>query len=579
MSHNEPSEYKPSMSKETIEQVNQLPILAIEERGITQKTAEHFGVRTALDEQTRKPVAHYFPYTEKGVLVGYKKRNLTKPKEGRNGHFSSIGSQGVTNDLFGTVSGNKSGGKRIVITEGEYDAMIAWQVMKDKYPSANPTVVSISNGTNNAVKNIGQKQNMSFIKKFAESALAFDNDHRQESEPKHIMRGKEATQAVYGLIPTVKICHFPDGYDCCDYFKENPEQLYWSLVKPVDFKPDGFIEYNDIREDAIKPPQRGKPYPWKSLTKVTLGRRKGEVIFIGAGVKMGKSELANKWMEHILTTEKNCIGEPSKVAVFKFEEKPHLTAKKVAGKMVKRDFTNPEKQLFDDGNGGLVDLDGNTPTHGDGWFTQQELEEAVDKVGDRLIYYNNYGSCSWDTVKAAIRHCVLVEHVEDVIIDPITRLTDGMTAAEANEELSRFADELTKMAEDLGFTAYCFCHLTKPKMGKAHEFGGNIQSDQFAGSRAMARAAHYTMGLEGDKTPPEDENDAVAVKRKNTRTLVLLDDRNFGRTARIKLFYDVDTGDFDEPPEGFLECPDTFTLKEWYVKVETEKGLTGDDPF
>ena len=29
----------------------------------------------------------------------------------------------------------------------------------------------------------------------------------------------------------------------------------------------------------------------------------------------------------------------------------------------------------------------------------EELEQAIDAVGDNIIYYNNYGSCSWDSVR------------------------------------------------------------------------------------------------------------------------------------------------------------------------------------
>ena len=57
MSNN--SNYK----KETLEDVLKYPCLAIEDRGIQQKTAEKFGGRTALSEKDGlTPIAHYFPY-------------------------------------------------------------------------------------------------------------------------------------------------------------------------------------------------------------------------------------------------------------------------------------------------------------------------------------------------------------------------------------------------------------------------------------------------------------------------------------------------------------------------------------
>lgn len=34
---------------------------------------------------------------------------------------------------------------------------------------------------------------------------------------------------------------------------------------------------------------------------------------------------------------------------------------------------------------------------------------------------------------------------------------------------------------------------------------------------------------------------------------MLLEDRKYGRSGYIKVFYDIDTGDYIEPPQGFME--------------------------
>jgi len=547
---------------ETVESVLKLPVLAIEDRGITKKTAEHFGVRTAIcpaDGST--PVAHYFPYTEKGEVVGFKKRDLKLHKKEKR-HFTTVGIVKVdVVDLFGTNVGNSSGGKKVWIVEGEYDALICYQVLKNSYPRGNPTVLSIGFGTGNAVRHIGQKQCTKFLNKFTEKTTAFDNDSATvEERSKGIRKGNEATAEVYGLLPEIFVAALPESKDPCQVFSEEGEtQLYWMLMKPVRFTPEGFVKYEDIRDEALELPKLGKEWPWPSVTKKTLGRRLGEGIYFGAGVKMGKSELANKLIEHIVKTEKNVLGQPQKAAVFKFEEKPAETIKKVAGKFYRKDYVNPEKIIFIDNDGLEVDVWGDEIRDNENYFTPEELEKAVDDVGPRLVTYNNYGRCNWDELKGAIRHAVLVDHIQDIFIDPITRLTAGMSASEANGELERFADEISKMSQDLGFTYYCFCHLKAPTPPqKPHEFGGKIWSAQFRGSRAMMQCCHYMMGLEGNK------DSEVSEKVRNTRYLVCLDDRKFGRTFKIPLFYDTDTGDFDEPPKGFLEDITCETLKEWW---------------
>ena len=475
---------KENYEKETVEDVLTYPILEIQDRGISKKTAEHFGIRTALNPKDGKtPIAHYFPYFINGELTGFKKRDLTVPKVSQY-HFTTVGFQGAKCDLFGTNAGNKTGGKKVFVTEGEYDAAILWQVLKEKYPQGNPTVLSISSGTSNAVQNIGQKHNQSYLSKFTETVLVFDADKatQEEREKQKIMKGQDAVAAVYGLMPHILVANLPDEYDPCQMVKDGmEEQLYWAVMKPQHYVPDGFVKYETFESKAKELPKLGKPWPWPTMTKLSLGRRLGEGHYFGAGVKIGKSEFVNQLTQYIIEEEKG------RVALFKFEEEPEITCKKVAGKMFHKDFTNPEKIIFMQEDGTLKDVYGRTIFNTNGMFDEQQLAQAVDSIGDNIIYYNNYGACSWDVVKGAIRHAVLVEGVQDIVLDPISRMVQGLTAAEANTALEKFADELSKMSKDLGFTYYCFCHLKAPESGPGHERGGKVLSHQFTGSRAMMR--------------------------------------------------------------------------------------------
>jgi len=65
-------------------------------------------------------------------------------------------------------------------------------------------------------------------------------------------------------------------------------------------------------------------------------------------------------------------------------------------------------------------------------------------------------------------------------------------------------------------------------------------SSQFAGSRAMARSCNLMLGLEGNRDPN------LSPEERNVRTLVLLEDREFGQTGRYGLYWDSNTGLFNE---------------------------------
>lgn len=281
-----------SRVEETVADVMTYPFKAIPERGIDEKTAERFGIRTKLSAKDGLSAeAHYFPYTLDGKIVGFKKRDLTIPKQ-QKGHFTTIGFQSVACDLFGLEGANKSSKRMIFITEGEYDAAVLWQVLREKYKpkdgatrKPNFTVVSISNGTSNAVQNLSQKNNYKLLSKFDEIIVAFDADRATEAEKaKGIMKGKDAVAAVYSVIPQMKVVDIPEDMDPCDmYNKGLADQLFWAAMKPKEYVPDGFSTYSQFREKAHEIPKLGKKFPWPTLTKLTLGRRLGEGYFIGAG--------------------------------------------------------------------------------------------------------------------------------------------------------------------------------------------------------------------------------------------------------------------------------------------------------
>lgn len=69
-------------------------------------------------------------------------------------------------------------------------------------------------------------------------------------------------------------------------------------------------------------------------------------------------------------------------------------------------------------------------------------------------------------------------------------------------------------------------------------------SSQFAGSRAMMRSCHLMLGLEGDKDPDKEEAE------RNMRRLVILEDRAYGATGYIPLYYDMKTGLYHEMKEA-----------------------------
>ena len=465
------------------------------DRYLSESIVQFYGIKVEHDQANGEIAAHYYPIYRDGKLIDYKCRRLPKT-------FYSVtkDSKGDT-DLFGQQL-FKPGGKHILITGGELDAPSAYHMIKSQYPDIDIAVVSPTKG-----------ENLSSIKPNLDYIGSFDNIYIAPDQDK---AGEKFTSDLAGLFDSkLKVLKLEEN-DPNDMLVAGKEKEFLkAFFNAKTYRPSMLITPRDVREAATKMPEYGKPWPWPSMTKATFGRRLGDGYYFGAGVKIGKSELLNQLVEHIIFTENN------KVLVAKPEEEPGLTCKKVAGKHYNMPFHDPDAALS-------------------GRFTQTELDAAIDSLEDDLIMVNRYGDLDWEELKVCIRHAVVVEGVQDIFIDPITRFTDGKDSGESDRLLKQIAKELDNMSKDLGFTFYCFCHLNNPPKGiKPYEEGGRVKSAYFANSRAMMRACQYMVGVERNKYAEDP-------MERNTSIFRLLEDRNFGRYVEFPVFYNHETGSYLE---------------------------------
>lgn len=501
MANDIPKAQRLGKTKEEIEQeiqeVQGLPVFDLPARKLRQDALEYFGVKIGLSEEDGKtPKLVYFPYTKEGKIVRYKVRLLEEKK------MWSLGSESEP-DLFGWEQAVASGVKRLIITEGEYDAVALQKILKtyNKGEYDVPAVVSIPNGASGAAKDLARLRKK--IKaQFKEVALCFDNDEA----------GKKATKDVLKILPEAKVIELP-----C---KDANEGLINGMAKAV-WKACTFnavvsnntrlIKGTALREAAMKRPEMGIPWPWEGLTELTRGIRRGETYYFGAGVKMGKSELVNAIACNLI------VEESLPVLMCKPEEDTAKTYQMLVGKAAGKIFHDP-----------LIPFD------------EDAFLEAEKLIGDKAIIVDSYQFVNWDSLKDDIRYAVKADGVHDIIIDPVTCFTNGMSASDTNEFLVGWAAELAAMAKDLQFTSYIFCHLKAPDGGPPHERGGQVLSTQFTGSRAMMRSCHMMIGLEGNKDPELPELE------RNVRRLKILEDRNLGASGIVKLYWDSKTGLFNE---------------------------------
>lgn len=504
-----PADYKPQSVGKTkeqidaeIEEVLTYPTVALTDRKLRVESLSYFGIHIGMSEQDGvTPETHYYPYYNETSLVGFKVRLIP------NKAMWTLGSTKGAN-LFGWQQAIASGGKRLFITEGELDAVALFQALKDKSRGGKwehlvPAVVSVRTGAAGAKSDIASQLD-EIQRHFKEVVLVFDNDGP----------GKQAVQDVLKILPTAMTATVPYGKDANDcvikgYSGALADSVLFKAEVPKNTR---IVQGSGLHEAGRKQATMGMSWPFPKLTKATRGFRFGETIYIGAGVKMGKSELVNAIAAH-------CIREHHlKVFLAKPEESNRKSYQMILSKLAGKIFHDPDIP-----------------------FDFAAYDKASALYGDSVFFLDLYQHMGWKELKTDI-HVAVQQGCRAIFIDPITNLVNGESSGEQNTMLQEIAQELAAMAKDLDIVIFIFCHLKAPTNGEPHERGGRVSSAQFAGSRAMMRSCHMMMGLEGNKDPNLD------FEQRNMRHLVLLEDREFGATGTVALYWDHMTGLFNECP-------------------------------
>lgn len=437
----------------------------VSKRGLTQASCRHMDYRVRVNSKGEPE--HIAVYKdETGQPVWAKVRNV-ESKE-----FFSVPSSGNKIRLFG-LDHVGHGGKMIVITEGEIDAVTVSQIFGNKWP-----VLSLSGGVSAAKKDISA--HLDTLLKFEKVVLAFDMDEV----------GRKAALEAAKLFPPGKahIAQLPAKDANEAHLKNMDEALLRSLHNAPSFRPDGIVAAKDLVSMALAPVVTGISWPLDFMTNWTYGRRYGELYTLGAGTGIGKSDLWNQVVAHTVAVNK----EPT--AVFNYEAGPVNTLKAVAGKIAGKRFHIPDDT-------------------GLGW-TREDLEKALDFITTEaapLFINDHFGAVDWPSVRERIRFLAHAEGVKHFFIDPITALV----AQEEDERraLDGMIAEMAMVAQELNVCIYLASHLTRPSEGKSHEEGGRVQLKHFRGSNAIGMWSFFVFGMERNQQSDDEEERSQTVLR------------------------------------------------------------------
>ena len=479
---------EPSMN---LSDINKLPTKEIADRKLSKETVERFGVRVELSESDGKTITHhYYPDHKQGKLVGYEVKQTADKK------FSAIGDRKGELDLWGQAL--SPSGRKLFITEGRLDCLSLYQAIKEhmpsKYATRDPAVVSLTRGASSAVKDL--MSNREFVSKFEEVVLCFDQDEA----------GQAATRECLKAFPLCKVAKLSEKDASDMLMKGKGKELYQATVWDSVYERQGELVTIDeeLIEKACVKPEIGISYPWPTLTKATYGIRPHQLIIVAAAPKIGKSHFEYQLASHLISMKE-------RVGIFDLENSPVMTARRLASKQGKVDFTRPD-----------VDYD------------PDFLRSTLRGMSEYVTFYDRGASRDWADIRTAIEEQHLLDGTNVFFIDPITALISRFTSSEANDRLNEISTDMSDLCHTYPITIFCFSHVNpKQKGSKSHEAGARVLSSELTGSRAMEKWFTLGIGLSRDRTaecPPE---------RENISEVYSLFDREFGNTFLCDVEYDI----------------------------------------
>lgn len=480
-------EYDRSISTDLL----QPDIRALQKRQINESTCRKFNYGYANGKQ----VATY--YDENGKAVAQKLRSVDKD-------FSWIGSPKKAT-LFGQQLWAPNPKRRIVVTEGEIDALSVSQLQENKW-----AVVSLPNGAASAERDV--RKNFEYLNGFKEIVLCFDNDDA----------GKQAAQKVAAIFPPNKvfIANLPmkDANEMLVAGRGGELiQCLWDAKK---YKPDGILSGSDII-DRLKAKKTDTSYPFPEwlpeLNKMTKGIRLGELDVFTSGTAQGKSTLVKQLQMHYFKTTDLNQG------LIHLEEPLEFTGNALASILM------------------------GTRLHLNSFISEDEVQKKYEEIFlatdyqdfNRFNLLDSFGSVEEEDLYNKIRFMVKGLGCQVIWLDHLSILVSSLSQdIDERRTIDRLMHGLKSLTQELNCYIGLIVHLNNNTTGKTFEEGGIPNLNNLRGSGGIKQLADSVYALSRNQQAEIEEE-------RNTALLTVLKSRYTGNTGPSDyILFDNQTGLF-----------------------------------
>lgn len=404
-------EYDPSIEPTYVVETNDKPIHVftpkfLEHRGVTARTMEEYGVEGYPDK-------HVYVYPDGG------RKTRTFPKT----FTTNAGFK--TNQLFGQQLFPVGVSRKITITEGELDAMSAYQMLKDsRY--VNPVVSLPSSNPGQAF----WADTKPYLDQFDEIIVCIEFD-----EP-----GNAIADKINRLYPgKVKRMSFENGYKDANKMLEvgkarEFKNLWWG-AKPI--VPDNINvtveDFLSVYEDE----EEGTFYPTgiEGLDEKIKGLFEGHYTLIKAPTGIGKTEFT-RYIEHTL------MKQGAKIAAWHLEEKQLRSLLGLVCYEMGVDVTRKDLVI----EKGLED----------------QVKMALTKLAESELYvqFSMDEDCSSDDVVDQIKFLREAYGVNFILMEPVQDILN-LKPADREAVLAQLSIRLSKVAAQTGVGIILVAHTNK----------------------------------------------------------------------------------------------------------------------
>ena len=420
-------------------------------RGISKETCQKAGYWLAKVDNRMYQVADY--RDQNGSIVSQKVRDKDK-------NFKTTGSH-KSDALF--LKHLWSGGKKIVVTEGEIDALTVMELQDCKYP-----VVSLGHGASAAKKTCAA--NYEYFDQFEQIILMFDMDDA----------GRKAVEEAAQVLPAgkvrVAVLPYKDANEC--HIMGEDKAILEQVWNANTWVPDGVVSALSLK-DRVKEAMTSEDAVGllfdgcQGLNDRTLGARGGEIIMVTSGSGMGKSTFVR---QQALAWGKR---RGKRVGLAMLEESVEDTIQDMMGlnnKVRLRQSDEVKKAIAEDGR----------------------FDEWYDELfGDDTFHlYDSFAEAEADRLLAKLAYMRTGLGCDVIVLDHISIVVSASEESDERKMIDRLMTKLKGFAKSTGVVLVVICHLKNPEKGKAHEEGRAVSITDLRGSGALRQLSDTIVALE-----------------------------------------------------------------------------------